>query len=104
MRPHQARPRTLRYLVGFEIPRKHIDLVRSKGGGRLHSPALQLFGPWDINGGIFLLVPCRRFFTWQNNKPPEGIVKYRLRNSVVNKLLHHYSTWSSRPGIVEFHP
>lgn len=100
----QAKPRTLRYLVAFEIPQKHIDLVRSKKEGKLHSPALQLLGPWDINGGIFLLVSCRRFFTWQDNKPPEGTVKYRLRNSVVNKLLHHYSTWSSRPGIVEFHP
>ena len=97
----QAKPRTLRYLVAFQIPQQHIDLVRQKDG-KLRHDALQLLGPWDIGGGAFLLVSCRRFFTWQDIRPPEGKVKYRLRNSVVNKLLHHYSTLSSRPGIVEF--
>jgi hypothetical protein len=29
-------------------------------------------------------------------------VKYRLRTSVVSKLLHRYASWHSRPGIVEF--
>jgi len=98
----QAKPRTLRYLVAFQIPRQYIKLVRGSDG-KLRHDALQLLGPWDIDGGIFLLVSCRRFFTWQDTKPPKGKVKYRLRNSVVNKLLHHYSTVSSRPGIVEFH-
>jgi hypothetical protein len=99
----QAKPRTLRYLVGFEIPEKYIDLVLSKKNGRLNHDALQLLGPWNLNGSAFLLVSCRRFFTWQDSKPPAGAVKYRLRSSVVNKLLHHYSTVSSRPGIIEFH-
>jgi gamma-glutamylcyclotransferase (GGCT)/AIG2-like uncharacterized protein YtfP len=29
-------------------------------------------------------------------------VKYRLRASLVNKLLHHYAAFHSRPGIIEF--
>ena len=40
---------------------------------------------------------------WQDRTPnAKGTVKYRLRASIVNKLLHHYATFHSRPGIVEF--
>jgi hypothetical protein len=99
----QGHARTIRYLVAYQIPTQHIKLVKGTKGDLRHD-ALQLLGPWDINGGIYLLVSCRRFFTWQDTDPPAGKVKYRLRGSVVDKLLHHYSMLSSRPGIVEFRP
>jgi len=97
----QGKPRTLRYLAAFEIPVGHLNLVWTKKRGLAHA-ALQLLGPWSINGGIFLLVSCRRFYTWQAEKPPKGKLQYRVRSGVVNKLLHHYANTHTRPGIVEF--
>ncbi len=99
----QAHHRTRRYLVGVEVPERFILLTRHPKGG-LRNGALELLGPWTIRGtNTFLLVSCRRFWTWQRREPPEvAEVRYRLRSSVVDKLLHRYSTWSSRPGIVEF--
>ena len=96
--------RTRRYLVGLEIPLRFFELARFHENGKLRSESLQLLGPWSINGDRkYLLVSCGRFWTWQERKPhARGKVKYRLRASIVNKLLHHYSVWSSRPGIVEF--
>lgn len=101
----QSKPRTLRYLVGLEVPAEFSEFIRDKNG-KLVQEALQSLGPWDVNEGqIFLLVSCRRYWTWQQNKLPEHAqTKYRLRSSVVNKLLHHYTVWSNRPGIVEFRP
>jgi hypothetical protein len=63
-----------------------------------------MLGPWKVNdAATFLLVSCRRFWTWQRREPPPvDAIRYRLRASVVDKLLHRYSAWSSRPGIVEF--
>jgi hypothetical protein len=96
--------RTRRYLLGLEVPVKYFELARFHENKKLRSESLQLLGPWNINGEIiYLLVSCGRFWTWQDKKPhPHGKVKYRLRTSIVNKLLHHYSVWSSRPGIIEF--
>ncbi len=103
----QAKPRTRRYLVGLEIPVHLAPLMfspKDKTKTTLRNGSLQLLGPWNINGRIVhLLVSCRRFWAWQGENPPQaGHVRYRLRASLVNKLLHHYSVWSSRPGVVEF--
>jgi len=101
----QAKQRTRRYLVGLEIPVHLASLMFSpKDKTTLRNGSLQLLGPWNINGRIVhLLVSCRRFWAWQGENPPQaGQVRYRLRASLVNKLLHHYSVWSSRPGVVEF--
>lgn len=102
----QAKSRTLRYLVGYEVPETHFDLLVRAGDlkGRLANEALVSFGPWQMSDDhvVYLVVSCRRFFTWQRAKAPQGKVKYRLRSALVNKLLHHYSHWSSRPGIFEF--
>jgi hypothetical protein len=96
--------RTRRYLLGLEVPVKFFELARFHENKKLRSESLQLLGPWNINGEAFyLLISCGRFWTWQERKPhAQGKVKYRLRASLVDKLLHHYSVWSSRPGIVEF--
>lgn len=102
----QNNDRTRRYLVGLEVPDKYFKLAHFPANNKLRNESLQLLGPWRIGKEIqYLLVSCRRFWAWQKgNPPPASAIKYRLRASVVNKLLHHYSVWSSRPGIVEFRP
>ncbi len=96
--------RTRRYLLGLEVPVKFFELAQFHENKKLRSESLQLLGPWSIGGAVsYLLVSCGRFWTWQQRKPHvQGKVKYRLRASIVNKLLHHYTAWSSRPGIIEF--
>src|SRR6266481_403340 len=95
--------RTRRYLVGLDVPHEFYELIHCHKDKKLRNASLELLGPWRIDSEVFyLLVSCRRFWTWQKRTPPEVSVKYRLRASLVNKLLHHYSVWSSRPGIVEF--
>lgn len=100
----QDHDRTRRYLVGVEVPEQFMRLARAHDNGGLRNGSLELLGPWMINGAAtYLLVSCRRFWTWQRREPPAvHAIRYRLRSSVVDKLLHRYSTWSSRPGIVEF--
>jgi hypothetical protein len=102
----QNSDRTRRYLVGLEVPEKYFKLARFHSNNKLRNESLQLLGPWRIGDETrYLLVSCRRFWAWQKGEPPKATsIKYRLRASIVNKLLHHYSVWSSRPGIVEFRP
>jgi len=95
--------RTRRFLVGLEVPENLVHLANPGADGKLRNGALELLGPWKLNGTVkYLLVSCRRFWTWQKRTPPPGAAMYRLRASLVDKLLHRYSSWSSRPGIVEF--
>ncbi len=85
------------------MPAKHPELTAFHRDGKLRNEALLLLGPWWIGAEAkYLLVSCRRFWVWQAKEPPSANVKYRLRASVVDKLLHHYTSWSGRPGIVEF--
>lgn len=99
----QNHNRTRRFLVGLEIPKDLLYLACPDELGKLRNGALELLGPWKIDGDVkYLLVSCRRFWTWQKNTPPASEPRYRLRASLVEKLLHRYSSWSSRPGIVEF--
>ena len=99
----QDHNRTRRFLVGLEIPQDLLYLACPIEPGKLRNGALELLGPWKIDGTVkYLLVSCRRFWTWQKQTPPASAPRYRLRASLVDKLLHRYSTWSSRPGIVEF--
>ena len=100
----QNTARTRRYLLGIEVPVRFTELLTFPDNRKLRSEALQLLGPWRLGGQIkWLLVSCRRFWAWQERTPhAKGTVKYRLRASIVSKLLHHYATFHSRPGIVEF--
>lgn len=100
----QDNARTRRYLLGLEVPVKFLELVEFPSNKKLRSESSVLLGPWVIDGEIkYLLVSCGRFWTWQKKDLPSSAkVKYRLRASVVSKLLHAYSSWSSRPGIIEF--
>lgn len=99
----QDQDRTRRFLVGLEIPQDLLYLARPSSDGKLRNGALELLGPWKIDGVVkYLLISCRRYWTWQRRTPPPGAPRYRLRASLVDKLLHRYSSWSSRPGIVEF--
>jgi hypothetical protein len=94
----------VRFLLGLEVPVKFFELARFHENNKLRNESLQLLGPWRINGDVkYVLVSCERFWVRQDRKPhTPGKVKYRLRTSIINKLLHHYSVWTSRPGIVEF--
>lgn len=99
----QNNQRTRRFLVALELSHEHHYLAQTPEG-KLRHGALELFGPWRLGGSVkYLLVSCRRFWTWQDSTPPPNATpRYRLRASVVNKLLHRYAAWQSRPGIVEF--
>jgi len=100
----QETHRTRRYLLGLELPEKYLPLTQSPKNKQLRNGSLQLLGPWVIEKEIrYLLVSCRRFWTWQAPSPPKSLaIRYRLRGSLVDRLLHHYSVWHSRPGIIEF--
>jgi hypothetical protein len=101
----QNHGRTRRFLVGFELPETLLHLADKNSDGKLRNGALELLGPWKIDGQMrYLLVSCRRFWTWQRDTPPQATPRYRLRASLIDKLLHRYASWSSRPGIVEFRP
>ncbi|WP_426804396.1 hypothetical protein [Stenotrophomonas sp. SrG] len=97
----QDNQRTSRFLLGFCVPERFMYIIRSND--RLRSGALELLGPWVIDGeSKYLLVSCRRFWTWQDSVLGGSEIAFRLRASVVEKLLHRYSSWASRPGIIEF--
>lgn len=98
--------RTLRYLLGLEISDNLLKLARFPKNLKLRNESLQLLGPWILDDEIkYLLVSCARFWIWQNRTPQaQATIKYRLRSSIITKLLHHYSAFSSRPGIIEFNP
>lgn len=100
----QDTSRTRRYLLGAEVPTRYASLLTFPDSNKLRSEALQLLGPWTIeHQARWLLVSCRRFWTWQDRAPFAKLkVRYRLRASLVNKLLHHYAAFHSRPGIIEF--
>jgi hypothetical protein len=100
----QNKKRTRRYLLGLELPEKYLRLTAHPTMNHPRHGAVESLGPWWIGGqNVSLLVSCRRYWTWQGNEPPAASqVKYRLRASLVDKLLHHYTVWSRRPGIVEF--
>jgi hypothetical protein len=99
----QDQDRTRRFLVGLEVPQDLLYLASPSRDGKLRNGALELLGPWKVNGEVkHLLVSCRRYWAWQGSAPPPGVPMYRLRAALVDKLLHRYSAWSSRPGIVEF--
>lgn len=99
----QDQDRTRRFLVALELPQELLYLASPSRDGKLKNGALELLGPWKLNGAVmYLVVSCRRYWTWQASTPPPGAPMYRLRAALVDKLLHRYSAWSSRPGIVEF--
>ena len=102
----QDTARTRRFLLGLEVPTRFTRLLKFPGNGKLRSDALELLGPWSLDGEEkYLLVSCRRFWIWQDKKPHDkSQVKYRLRGAIVEKLLHRYASWHSRPGIIEFNP
>lgn len=102
----QDTARTRRFLLGLEVPTRFAVLLRFPGNGKLRNDALELLGPWTLDGEEkYLLVSCRRFWIWQEKKPHDkSQVKYRLRGTIVEKLLHRYASWHSRPGIIEFNP
>jgi hypothetical protein len=98
----QNTKRTRRFLLALELPETFAVLMKHPDTKMLKNQSLKCLGPWIVGGRIVhLLVSCRRFVGWQT-KAPDAKVRYRLRAPVVSMLLHHYSSWHSRPGIVEF--
>lgn len=101
----QGKSRSLRYLVAVQLSPEFVKIFVTRGKkAELRNEALRLLGPYHRGGDIFyLLVSLRRFVSWQVPEiVPTIEVLYRMRTSIVDYLLNHYSTWSMRPGITEF--
>ena len=100
----QRKPRTIRLLVAAALPLSQLTPKQQASPRKLEGQhdALALLGPWKTqNEDFVLLVSLRRFVTVQEWACPDSLkMKFRLRKPVVDLLLHSYTTYSGRPGIV----
>lgn len=98
----QRKDRTIRCLLGAEIPSDFSRFIHGPRNRGLRSDALREFGPWDIEGKrIHLLVSLSRFAVQQSwLRKNELTARYRLRKPLVDQLLHSYSNHSTRRGII----
>ena len=69
---------------------------------KLKHDALLLLGPWAVNSHDALLVVSVKRFAIQQvwERAVHMDVRYRLRRTLVDLVLHKYSTHSTRPGII----
>lgn len=102
----QRKPRSHRFLLAAEVPCDDIEsFVRSSAPGRRSpfvSDAIEVLGPWDLDdSSAALVICCKRYWSLQVNDLPLGCKPVmRLRGSVVDHLLHRYSTLATRPGFI----
>lgn len=101
----QRKDRTLRFLLGAEIPSPYADLARTRSPlkNSLRDDALRELSAWELNGEaeFQLLVSLSRFAVQQKWLRDEALdIRYRLRKPIVEQVLHWYSTHSTRPGII----
>ncbi|WP_139215572.1 hypothetical protein [Lysobacter sp. cf310] len=99
----QRKDRTVRFLLGAEIPADLSTFIYGPTNRSLRSESLREFGPWEVEAGsrFHLLVSLNRFAvqqTWLRNA--DLLIRYRLRKPLVDQLLYWYSMHSTRPGII----
>ncbi|MEF9385787.1 hypothetical protein V4890_09175 [Ralstonia solanacearum species complex bacterium KE056] len=103
----QRKPRSHRFLLAAEVPADCFEeFVASSAPDRrtpYASDAIEVFGPWILPGDSLtsIAVCCKRFLSRQTDSIPASCkAVMRVRNAVVNHLLHRYSTLSTRPGFI----
>lgn len=102
----QRKPRSHRFLLAAEVPKDLVrDFLASEDEGRRTpyvSDSIEVLGPWPIGEhASAVAVCCKRFLSHQVDKLPEDCESVmRLRGSLVNHLLHRYSTLATRPGFI----
>lgn len=100
----QRKQRTVRLLWALQVPLDLATFIHPwDDTKRLKHDALLQFGPWLIdNREMKLVVSVKRFGIQQSWTRPEHMeIQYRLRKSLVDLVLHKYSSHSTRPGIME---
>lgn len=102
----QRKPRSHRFLIAAEVPSDLVqDFLASHDPSRRTpyvSDAIEVLGPWPIGQQTAsVAVCCKRFLSHQlNNVPRDCESLMRVRGSLVNHLLHRYSTLATRPGFI----
>jgi len=99
----QRKERTIRCLLGAEIPSDLALFIYGPQSKRLRSDSLREFGPWEVETGkkFHLLFSLSRFAVQQSwLRKKDFSARYRLRKPLVDQILHWYSTYSTRPGII----
>ena len=102
----QRKPRSHRFLLAAEVPKEVVEDFLASADPERRTPyvsdAIEVLGPWPIDSQeSSLAVCCKRFLSHQVDKLPEGCTSLmRLRGSLVNHLLHRYSTLATRPGFI----
>ena len=102
----QRKPRSHRFLLAAEVPGDLVDTFLASSDSGRRSPyvsdAIEVLGPWPIGRDESVLaVCCKRFWSYQLENIPTGSKSImRLRGSLVDHLLHRYSTLATRPGFI----
>lgn len=102
----QRKPRSHRFLLAAEVPADCVvDFLASADASRRTpyvADAIEVLGPWPLAGTLAsVAVCCKRFLSLQTDDIPVGCeAVMRFRSTMVNHLLHRYSTLSTRPGFV----
>ncbi|NUO74762.1 MAG: hypothetical protein HOQ32_01990 [Lysobacter sp.] len=99
----QRKGRTIRFLLGVEIPEELSIFIHGPLNNGPRSESLRTLGPWELEKGnsLHLLVSLHRFTAQQSWLRREDIsALYRLRKPLVDQLLYWYSVHSTRPGIM----
>ncbi|MCL9657440.1 hypothetical protein L2088_22265 [Pseudomonas protegens] len=92
-----------RYLLGIVVEESDLgEFFNSKKGG-LARAALQMIGCVKIDGfEKTLIVSCRRFMSEHSGVESPLRSVARLRRSTLDELIHHYTTYARRPGVMRF--
>lgn len=89
-----------RYLLGACVDKSDIKEFNKQGLARA---ALQEIGRVKIDGSErILIVSCRRFISEHSGVELPLKPVARLRRSTLDELIHHYTTYARRPGVMRF--
>lgn len=92
-----------RYLLGVVVEEGDLsEFINPKNGG-LARAALQVIGRVKIDDSEkILIVSCRRFMSEHSGVESPLRSVARLRRSTLDELIHHYTTYARRPGVMRF--
>lgn len=93
-----------RYLLGIVVNAADLGEFFNLKKGGLARAALQLIGDVKIDGSErTLIVSCRRFMSEHSGVESPLRSVARLRRSTLDELVHHYTTYARRPGVMRFY-